>query len=111
MRLSLPDRALCRIAEAVKDPGMQWLTLKELIPTEDLGTKDFEEVEDLRERMAYSGEWPEKMKFIAVTPSGGRFLVLDGHHRCLAAEAAGIDRIPALIYFDEDHYKRHQGKE
>ena len=84
---------------------MQWVRLEDLVPTEDLSTKDFDEVEEMRQQMDRAGEWPEKMPFVSVTPDGGKFLVLDGHHRCLAAQAAGIKRIPVLIFFDESHYE------
>lgn len=102
MRLALSDRSLFKIAEAQVEPRFEWVPVDSLAPTEDLSTKDPEEIADMAEQMRLSGGWPEGMPEISVLYNGGgEYLIVDGHHRWLAAQAAGLDYLPAKVYPEE----------
>ena len=99
MRLALSDRSLLKIAEAQVEPWFEEVPVDSLSPTEDLATKDPREVADMAEMMRLSEGWPEGMPEISVLYNGGgEYTIVDGHHRWLAAQAAGLDYLPAKVY-------------
>lgn len=99
MRLALSDRSLFKIAEAQVEPWFEQVSVDSLSPTEDLATKDLQEVADMAELMHLSAGWPVGMPEISVLYNGGgEYLIVDGHHRWLAAQAAGLDYLPAKVY-------------
>lgn len=101
--------AASKRAQATEDAEpfeVEMVPTSELVPTEPLDEKDPGAVQDILYDMQEERDWPTDLPPISVTFENGDFIILNGHHRWLAAQEAPLDMTLARIFPDYETYEK-----
>lgn len=89
-----------------KDAGLNLNARREFVPIGDIELTegvDPDAVAGIKRRLEAATDWPDDLPLVVLASNIGEgyfhegYLMLDGHHRLVAAEETGYSEIPALV--------------